>query len=165
MMISVRAFTLAIALLVLSCEKRIEEHTNAHEVVIEEFQITQMEFKNLVSEIRDTTSYDLAAPRLKNITNEFDRIASALKALDPPDFELAESIRRKIEEGNRAAEPTGEDMISLISIEGREDEAQAWIAEFALSGQRLGTELTRLYPPNKMKENKPAHPTAGNAPD
>jgi hypothetical protein len=56
-------------------------------------------------------------------------------------------------------------MISLISIEGREDEAQAWIAEFALSGQRLGTELTRLYPPNKKKENKPAHPTAGNATD
>ena len=156
MKISIRILTLATALLVWSCEERVEEHTNVHEVVIEDFQIAQMEFKNLVSEIRDTRSYDLAAPKLEKVVNDFDRIASELNALDPPDSELGDYLRRMIEEGNRAAEPTGEDMISLISVEGREDEVQAWLAKFTLSGQQVGTELTRLYPDNTRGEQDSA---------
>ncbi|MEZ7955766.1 MAG: hypothetical protein QMC23_04675 [Rubritalea sp.] len=130
------------------------ERENTHEVIIDDYQQTQLKFNRLVRKIRDTKSYDLAAPRLEEIVVEFERLSSELKKLDPPNTELSKSMRRQIEKGNKASEPTGEDISSLMSVEGRGEQVQIWLKTFVSSGQKIGRQFTRLYTPkNKEKDD------------
>ncbi len=54
-----------------------------------------------------------------------------------------------IAQGHRATEPTGEDMLSLISIESREKEVTAWLEDFTSAGREAGAEILRLYGPTE----------------
>ena len=46
-----------------------------------------------------------------------------------------------IAQGHRATEPTGEDMLRLISIENREVEVTRWLQEFASAAGAAGAEM------------------------
>ena len=149
--------TFIIALSFTSCKNHSsdnsEEHTNAHDVILDDYQEAQQQFKITVAKIRDTQSFDKHISQLEDVVTRFNRVADELKQLDPPDKELSVHIRNRIEQGNETSEPTREDMLSLISIENRSKDVQGWIDSFTSSGRRVGTEFIRLYPTTKP-ENK-----------
>ena len=153
--------TFIVSLAFISCKNNSsdnsEEHANARDVILDDYQEAQQKFKITVAKIRDTQSFDKHISQLEDVVARFNRVADELKQLDPPDKELSIHIRKRIEQGNEASEPTGEDMLSLISIENRSKDVQVWIDSFTFSGRRVGSEFIRLYPTTKKLQNKTAH--------
>ena len=68
-----------------------------------------------------------------------------LVRFSPPSDEQRAKFRALIAEGHRTTKPTGEDMMSLISIKSREEEVTRWLEEFTAAGGAAGSEITRLY--------------------
>jgi hypothetical protein len=120
---------------------------DSHREIIAKFQDGQERFKGLIATVRDEKSFDAAKPELHKIVSDWREVAASLGELQPPSEEQQAEFRALIAEGHRATEPTGEDMLSLISIESREAEVTRWLEEFAAAGGAVGTEMVRLYGP------------------
>ena len=146
----VRLLIIFVLSFLVSCEDRkaqigVQPDLNAHEQQVAAFQEGQLRFQELVSTIRDEASYDAARPELDLIVSGWISVAASLKTFAPPSIEEQSRIRALIDDGHKRTEPTGEDMLSLISINGREEDALAWIEEFAAAGASVGMEVIRLY--------------------
>jgi hypothetical protein len=116
-----------------------------HADAIREFLKAPEQFQQVVATVRDEASFDRAAPGLAEVVQKFRDAAAGFKKLSPP----AESDRGKyqqwIADGFRGAEPTGEDMIHLAMLEGREKEVTAWMESFMAAVGEAGSEISRLY--------------------
>ena len=139
------------ALLIASCGKSENgsgseaDSPDNHRELIEKFQGEQKRFKDLISTVRDEQSFDTAKPELDKIVSDWRGIADSLSKLDPPSEEEQSKFRILIAEGHRETEPTGEDMLSLLSIESRETEVAQWLNDLASAGVSVGSQFTRLY--------------------
>ncbi|WP_264489352.1 hypothetical protein [Luteolibacter arcticus] len=98
-----------------------------------------------MSTIRDEASYDRGAPALEEVLQGFRDSAATFRALAPPSESEQVKYRQMIADGLRGAEPTGEDMLTLISIKTREAEVSEWMKEFMAVAQEAGAEALRLY--------------------
>jgi hypothetical protein len=114
---------------------------------VAKFQGAQKRFKDLVATVRDEKSFDAAKPELDKVVSDWREVATTLGQLQPPTEMQQVEIRDLIAVGHRRTEPTGEDMLSLISIESREAEVAQWLEEFAVAGGKAGVEMSRLYGP------------------
>ena len=147
----IHLFTLCTVVLFGACsEKRsvpastkggVDRHADA----IYEFQKAQQRFKDLVATVRDETSYDQAAFDLERVVRDFRQVTVTLKELSPPAEAARKKYRQMIADGHRSTEPTGEDMLSIVSIESREKEVTAWLESLVAAGQEAGVEMARLY--------------------
>ena len=141
------------ALLFVGCNQRDEKAADSvsasdpHQAVVEKFQTGQERFKELIATVRDEQSFDIAKPELDKVVSDWRDVASALSELESPSSELQSKLRALIAEGHRATEPTGEGMLSLISIESREAVISQWLEDFVAAGGAAGAEMTRLYGP------------------
>lgn len=118
-----------------------------HQEAVARFQAGQRRFKELIATVRDERSFDAAKPELDKVVSDWREVAATLRGLEPPSETRQAEIRALIAKGHRAAEPTGEDMLGLISIESREAEITRWFEEFAAAGGAAGAEMVRLYGP------------------
>ena len=118
-----------------------------HRNTISKFQDGQKRFQVAISSVRDEESFDAGKGELNQVVTDWREVAVAMSGLEPPSSSVQMEFRELLAEGNRATEPTGEDMLSLTSIEGREDEVTHWLIEFAEAGRSVGVELERLYGP------------------
>ena len=121
--------------------------SDAHEQAILEFQDGQERFKRLISTVRDEESFDRVKPELEQVVADWRRVAADLKVLNPPSDAEQDNFSKVIEEGHRKTEPTGADMLGLVTIETRESEVTAWLESFATAGRAVGNEMLRLYGP------------------
>lgn len=124
-----------------STEATVDRHVEA----IEEYQKGQQLFKDTVATVRDETSYDKAVPDLEQVIQRVRRAAVLMRDLIPPEEAARARYSQMIVDGNRRTEPTGEDMMSMLTIESREDEVVAWMEAFGVSVQEVGDEMKRLY--------------------
>ncbi|MBK1835697.1 hypothetical protein [Roseibacillus ishigakijimensis] len=137
--------------------------SNIYDQEIEKFQEGQIRFQRLVSIVRDEASFDTAKPKLDLILSEWSEVADSLQKLEPPSNEEKARLRRLIDEGHKNTEPTGEDMLSLISIDSREEAALKWLEDFAAAGSRVGLEVNRLFgPPGYSATSEGVGPDASN---
>jgi hypothetical protein len=147
----IHLFTLCTVVLFGACsEKRSVPENNQggvdrHADAIQEFQKAQQRFKDLVATVRDETSYDRAAADLDRVVRDFHQVTVTLKELSPPAEAARKKYRQMISDGHRRTEPTGEDMLSMVSIESREQEVTAWLEALVAAGQEAGVEMARLY--------------------
>ena len=118
---------------------------DAHADAIREFQKGQELFVKTVATIRDADGYDKAAPALNQVVESFQHTAALMKKLSPPDEADRAKYRKMIEEGNGRTEPTGEDMMSILTIDGREQQISDWLEAFTKAGQEAGVQMARLY--------------------
>jgi hypothetical protein len=126
----------------------VEETTSSsdtHREAVAKFQGGQKRFKELIATVRDENSFDAAKPELDKIVSDWLQVATALRELEPPSEDQQAEVRAMIAQGHRATEPTGEDMLRLISIENREVEVTRWLQEFASAAGAAGAEMGRLY--------------------
>ncbi|MFC7335805.1 hypothetical protein ACFQY0_01345 [Haloferula chungangensis] len=121
--------------------------SDSHREAIAKFQDGQRRFKELIATVRDEKSFDAAKPGLEKVVSDWREVATVLGELEPPSEDLQVELRESIAEGHRATEPTGEDMLSLISIESRDAEVTKWLEEFVAAGGAAGAEMVRLYGP------------------
>lgn len=121
--------------------------SDSHREAVAKFQDGQKRFKELIVKVRDEKSFDAAKPELEKVVSDWREVATALGKLEAPSEEQQAEFRKLIAEGHRATEPTGEDMLSLISIESREAEVTRWLEEFAAAAGAAGAEMGRLYGP------------------
>lgn len=142
-----RLFTICSFAFLGACSKKdsgaavVDRHADA----IQEFQGAQQHFKDTVATVRDEASYDKAAPDLDQVIQHFRRSAVLMKDLSPPDEAARARYRKMIADGHRKTEPTGEDMMSILTIESREKEVTAWMEAFVAAGQEAGVEMKRLF--------------------
>ncbi|MGI9242911.1 MAG: hypothetical protein ACR2RV_19085 [Verrucomicrobiales bacterium] len=136
-----------------------------HQEIVAEFQDGQRRFKEAIATVRDEKSFDAAKPELDRIVSDLRDVAAELGELQPPSEEEQAKFRDMIAEGHRATEPTGEDMLSLLSIESREAAVIQWLEEFAAAAGAAGVELGRLYGQTDYgeAEEEPALPDLSNA--
>lgn len=121
--------------------------SDRHREAVARFQGAQKRFKELIATVRDENSFDAAKPGLDKVVFEWREVSVALSQLQPPADKQQEEIRTLIADGHRRTEPTGEDMLSLMSIESREAEVTKWLEEFAEAGGKAMLEMSRLYGP------------------
>jgi hypothetical protein len=121
------------------------EASDTHEDAIREFLSAPKHFQEVVATIRDGASYDRAAPGLEEVVRKFRDSAAAFRKLAPPGKGEQAKYRKMIADGFQGTEPTGEDMLSLMSIKSREKEVAKWMKEFRVAGQEAGAEALRLY--------------------
>jgi hypothetical protein len=119
--------------------------SDPHGEAIAGFQRAQRRFKELIATVRDEKSFDATKPELDMIVSGFRKTASRLSQLQPPPEPQRREIRHQIADGHRVTEPTGEDMLGLLSIETRATEVSQWLGEFSEAGRKAGAEMLRLY--------------------
>ena len=155
-LLTMRSFRpiLALAVLVIAGCDQTEDRvagtalsSDSHREAVAKFQDGQKRFKELIATVRDEKSFDAAKPELDKVVSDWREVATALGELDPPSKDQQAELRELIAEGHHATEPTGEDMLSLISIESREAEVTRWLEEFAAAAGAAGVEMGRLYGP------------------
>ena len=136
-----------------------------HEEAVAKFQDAQQRFKTLIATVRDEKSFDAAKPGLDRVVSDWREVGLALRDLDPPSEDDQARFREMISEGHRRTEPTGEDMLSLISIGSREAEVTAWLVDFAEAGGAAGAEMLRHYGPTEygVEAANPPELDVGNA--
>lgn len=125
----------------------VESSLDSHRETVAKFQDGQQRFKDLIATVRDEKSFDAARADLDAVVSDWREAAIALRRLKPPSEGEQANFRKLIADGNRRTEPTGEDLISLISIESREAEVTQWLEEFTAAAEEAGTEMLRLYGP------------------
>lgn len=142
-----RRFTICSLLFLCACSKKDSgaSTVDQHALAILEFQEAQQIFKDTVVTVRDEASYDKAAPVLDQVIKDFRRSALLMKELSPPEEAARFRYREMIVDGHQQAEPTGEDMMSILTIKSREQEVTAWMEAFVAAGQEAGVEITRLF--------------------
>ena len=116
-----------------------------HADAIREFLKAPEQFQQVVATVRDEASFDRAAPELEKVVQKFRDAADSFKKLSPPDEANRPKYQQMIADGFRGAEPTGEDMISLVMLESREKEVTAWMESFKAAVGEAGAEAFRLY--------------------
>ena len=121
------------------------EPSDAHREAIAGFQRAQRRFKELITTVGDEQTFDSAKPELDMIVSGFRKTASRLSQLQPPPEPQRKEIRQQIADGHRSTEPTGADMLGLLSIETRAAEVSQWLGEFSEAGRKAGVEMLRLY--------------------
>jgi hypothetical protein len=119
--------------------------SDAHREAIAGFQRAQRRFKELITTVGDEQTFDSAKPELDMIVSGFRKTASRLSQLQPPPEPQRKEIRQQIADGHRSTEPTGADMLGLLSIETRAAEVSQWLGEFSEAGRKAGVEMLRLY--------------------
>ncbi len=119
--------------------------SDPHREAIAGFHGAQRRFKELIATVRDEKSFDAAKPALDIIVSDFRRTATSLSHLLPPPEAHQREIRQQIADSHRVTEPTGEDMLGLLSIETRAAEVNQWLGEFSEAGRKAGAEMLRLY--------------------
>jgi hypothetical protein len=122
----------------------VETH-DAHGDAVRELITAPRRFQEVVSTIRDEASYDRAAPGLEEVVQKFRDSTAAFRKLNPPAEPEQAKYRQMIEDGFRDTGLTGEDMLSLVSVDSREKEVFAWLESFRAAGQEAGIEMQRLY--------------------
>ena len=120
------------------------EPSDAHREAIAGLQRAQTKFKELITTVRDEQTFDSAKPELDKIVSDFRKTASRLSQLQPPPEPQRKEIRQQIADGHRGTEPTGPDMLGLLSIETRAAEVSQWLGEFSEAGRKAGVEMLRL---------------------
>lgn len=118
-----------------------DPHANAIRVFLK----APEQFKRVVGTVRDEASFDRAAPGLAEVVQKFKDAAQGFKKLSPPDEADRPRYQKMIADGFRGAEPTAEDMISLVMLESREKEVTAWMESFKAAAGEAGAEISRLY--------------------
>ena len=119
--------------------------SDPHGDAIREMLKAPRRFQEVVATIHDEASYDRAAPGLSEVVDQFKKSAAIFRELNPPEDTERAKYRQMIAEGTQGAEPTGRDIIALISVKGRDKEIHAWMDAFAESHQEVKTEVGRLY--------------------
>jgi len=135
-----------------------ESSPDSHRDAVAKFQDGKKRFKELIATVRDEEGFDAAKPELDKIVSDWREVAITLGELGPPSESLQAEVRALIARGNRAAEPSGEDILGLFSIESRETEVTRWLEEFAEAGGAAGAELSRLYGPIESASSEPGAP-------
>jgi len=143
-LLSGAAFSLA------SCNEntKVESSDNSserHEEALAKFQEAQLSFKKLIATVRDEESFDTAHPGLDQVVVDFWEARFLFKKLTPPPEDYQVEIRKRISAGHKNTEPTSKDLMSLISIDSREEEVIAWLQDFTRAGHEVGMEMVRLY--------------------
>jgi hypothetical protein len=123
--------------------------SDQHRKAVAKFQGAQKRFKELIATVRDEKSFDAAKPELDKIVSDWREVSATLSQFQPPEDKKQAEMRDLIADGHRRTEPTGEDMLSLISIESREAEVTKWLEEFAEAGGKAMLEMVRLYGPTE----------------
>jgi hypothetical protein len=121
--------------------------SDSHRAAVAKVQDGQASFEELIATVRDERSFDAAKPELGKVVSKWREAAASLAELEPPSEDLQAEFRMLITEGHRATEPTGEDMLRLISIESREAEVTRWLEEFEAAAGAVAAEMARLYGP------------------
>jgi hypothetical protein len=116
-----------------------------HAAAIREFLRAPEQFKQVVATVRDEASFDRATPGLEEVVTKFRDAAAGFKKLSPPAEPDRQKYQQMIAEGFRGAEPTGEDMISLVMLKSREKEVTARMESFRAAAGEAGAEAFRLY--------------------
>lgn len=116
-----------------------------HDDAIREFLKAPEQFKQVVATVRDEASFDRAAPGLAEVVRNFKEAAEGFRELSPPDEVDRPRYQKMVADGFRGAEPTAEDMISLVMLESREKEVTAWMESFKAAAGEAGAEISRLY--------------------
>jgi hypothetical protein len=116
-----------------------------HDDAIREFLKAPEQFKQVVATVRDEASFDRATPGLEEVVTKFRDAAAGFKKLSPPAEPDRQKYQQMIAEGFRGAEPTGEDMISLVMLKSREKEVTARMESFRAAAGEAGAEAFRLY--------------------
>jgi hypothetical protein len=119
--------------------------SDLHGDAIREMLKAPRRFKEVVATIRDEASYDRAAPGLTEVVNQFRSAAAKFRQLNPPAESEQAKYRQMIADGFHGTEPTGEDMISLVTIKSRKKEVSSWMDSFTAAGREAGIEAVRLY--------------------
>jgi hypothetical protein len=138
---------------IISCEKDKDgivataQSSDRHREAVAKFQGAQKRFKELVATVRDENSFDAAKPELDKVVSDWREVSATLSQLQPPADKQQAEIRDLIADGHRRTEPTGEDVLSLMSIESREAEVTKWLEEFTEAGGKAMSEMVRLYGP------------------
>lgn len=122
-----------------------ESDPDPHADAIREFLKAPEQFKQVVATVRNEASFDRAAPGLEEVVTKFRDAAAGFKKLSPPAEADRPRYQRMIADGFRGAEPTAEDMISLVMLESREKEVTAWMESFKAAAGEAGAEISRLY--------------------
>jgi hypothetical protein len=118
-----------------------------HREAVAKFQGAQERFKEIIATVKDEKSFDAAKPELEKIVSDWREVSAMLSQLQPPADNQQAEMRDLIADGHRRTEPTGENMLSLISIESREAEVTKWLEEFTEAGGKAMSEMVRLYGP------------------
>jgi hypothetical protein len=146
-------------LFIVGCEKDKNEvsatvvgSSDRHREAVAKFQGAQKRFKELVATVRDEKSFDAAKPELGKIVSDWREVSATLSQFQPPEDKKQGEMRDLIADGHRRTEPTGEDMLSLISIESREAEVTKWLEEFTEAGGKAMLEMVRLYGPTEYAD-------------
>lgn len=131
--------------------------SDPHREAVAKFQGAQNHFKEVIATVRDEKSFDAAKPELDKIVSDWREVAAMLSQLHPPADNQQAEMRDLIADGHRITEPTGEDMLSLISIESREAEVTKWLEEFTEAG---GTGQPATRPESKSEGGDKPEPEA-----